>query len=73
MVTKDEFELQYAAASGLSLKDLRELGGHAVPCTCEWDDCPGWTVSFEDSEGEGEDELAELKFAPMRKQPALRD
>lgn len=44
--TKDEFERDYARKSGLTLQELREYGGRAIPCDCPEDDCPGWEMCF---------------------------
>lgn len=41
-MTADEFERQYAARSGISVEQLRQLGREVRPCDCGEDDCEGW-------------------------------
>jgi len=41
-MTAEEFERQYAARSGLTVEQLRELGRVVAPCDCEEDCCEGW-------------------------------
>lgn len=44
--SKAEFERGYAERSGLTLEQLLALGGQAIPCSCEADNCCGWEMTF---------------------------
>ena len=39
-----EFERRYAANSGITVAQLRELGMYAVRCDCGEPDCLGWDM-----------------------------
>jgi len=41
-MTALEFELDYAAAMGLTVDELRAFGRIVGPCNCDWDGCQGW-------------------------------
>jgi hypothetical protein len=43
-MTRDEFEVAYAARSGLTVERLHELGQYAYPCRCDFEHCPGWAM-----------------------------
>lgn len=42
MITAEEFERRYAAASGITVERLRELGRIVAPCDCGESICEGW-------------------------------
>ena len=47
----EEFERQYAARSGVSVKWLRQQGRVVRPCQCDYEECEGWqSVNREDWE-----------------------
>ena len=47
-LTAEEFERAYAARSGLSVSELREMGRVVRPCGCGEEGCEGWqSVSAE--------------------------
>ncbi len=48
-MTKEEFEKGYAKRSGLTLEKLHKLGGHAIPCNCDYPHCNKWQMSFSTS------------------------
>lgn len=41
-MTAEEFEQQYAARTGITVQQLRELGRIVAPCHCGEDMCEGW-------------------------------
>jgi hypothetical protein len=41
-MTAEEFERQYAARSGITVEQLRELGRIVAPCDCGEEGCEGW-------------------------------
>lgn len=41
---EEDFELNYAKNSGLTVEKLHELGQFAVPCDCDFNECPGWAM-----------------------------
>jgi hypothetical protein len=41
-ITKDEFERQYAARSGVTVEWLHAHGMHAAQCACDYAGCQGW-------------------------------
>lgn len=41
-MTAEEFEKQYAARSGITVEQLREMGRIVAPCHCGEDMCEGW-------------------------------
>lgn len=41
-MTREEFEAEYAARSGVTVEELRAAGRIVVPCTCDSDMCAGW-------------------------------
>ncbi|MDE2097730.1 MAG: hypothetical protein KGL39_10815 [Patescibacteria group bacterium] len=43
-ITREEFERQFAARSGLSVAELSVLGLSVFPCPCGEDDCQGWQM-----------------------------
>lgn len=43
-MTKDEFEKNYAEASGVTVEWLHRQGRCAVPCDCGSDMCEGWAM-----------------------------
>ena len=43
-LTREEFEQQYAARSGVTIEELRRLGCHAEPCACADESCRGWQM-----------------------------
>ena len=43
-MTREEFEEQYAAQSGLSVERLHGLGIRAEKCDCEDAECRGWAM-----------------------------
>jgi hypothetical protein len=43
-MTREEFEVRYAARSGISVEELRSTGRQAVPCDCGSDMCTGWAM-----------------------------
>ncbi len=47
---KQEFEKQYAEASGMTVDQLHELNLHAIPCDCEETGCQGWAMNWENRE-----------------------
>ncbi len=59
---KKAFEEGYAQRSGLSLKELRVLGGYAAICDCGWEGCRGWEMMFSGSYGKAKrDQEAAVK------------
>lgn len=42
--TREEFELGYARAAGLTLNEWYELGYGSALCRCELDGCKGWQM-----------------------------
>jgi hypothetical protein len=40
--TAEQFEVEYAARSGLTVERLRELGRIVAPCDCGEKGCEGW-------------------------------
>lgn len=49
MISKEEFEKQYAENSKMSIEELRKNGLRVVPCDgadCDYDKCEGWKVEF---------------------------
>jgi hypothetical protein len=45
MKTAEEFEAQYAAASGVTITELHAFGRYAEPCNCKDNDaCEGWAM-----------------------------
>jgi hypothetical protein len=43
-MTRDEFELQYATASGITVDQLHVFGRYAEPCNCGDVLCRGWQM-----------------------------
>ena len=41
-ISAEEFEVQYAERSGLTVEQLRELGRIVAPCHCGHEMCEGW-------------------------------
>jgi hypothetical protein len=46
IITKEEFEQGYASRSGMTVEELRDMGGYAQFCNCEYDKCEGWQMMF---------------------------
>lgn len=46
-MTLDEFEAEYAAASGITVEKLHEYGLYAMPCDCGDESCRGWAMDWE--------------------------
>ena len=44
MITRQEFEEQYAARSGISIEWLKREGQISLPCHCDEDGCQGWQM-----------------------------
>ncbi len=42
VLTKEQFEENYAKATGVTVEALLELGLEAVPCDCDEGGCAGW-------------------------------
>jgi len=42
--TKEEFEQGYAERSGLTVKEIQDLGLIAFPCDCGDPTCRGWQM-----------------------------
>lgn len=40
--TAEQFELEYASRSGITVERLRELGRIVAPCDCGDEICEGW-------------------------------
>jgi hypothetical protein len=43
-MTREEFEMRYAARSGVSVEWLRSQGQVVVRCGCGEDGCEGWAM-----------------------------
>lgn len=41
-MSAEQFEHAYAARSGLTVEELRDLGRTVLPCECGEDGCDGW-------------------------------
>ena len=46
MLTKEEFEKEYAENSNLTVEELHGLGLYVEPCDCDYLDCKGWEMIF---------------------------
>lgn len=44
MKTREQFEDEYAARSGVPLAEIRQWGRGAVPCDCGELECEGWAM-----------------------------
>ncbi len=51
-MTRKEFVKQYADRSGLTVKQVRELGYQAFPCDCGGESCKGWQMVHGPMKGE---------------------
>lgn len=61
-VTAEEFELQYAERSGVTVEWLRERGRVVRPCNCGSSDCEGWqSINRELADEIAAERLDELK------------
>ena len=49
---KEQFEQEYAERSGMTVKELRDMGGYAEPCDCDYIYCDGWVMNFEEKSRE---------------------
>jgi hypothetical protein len=49
LISREEFEKQYAARSGITVEELRELGLVVLPCDCGAENCQGWAVVHRDN------------------------
>ena len=45
-MTRDEFEQGYAARSGCTVSEIRDLGLIPVPCDCGYEFCAGWVMEW---------------------------
>jgi len=45
-MTRDEFEADYAARSGVTVTFLHEHGRFARPCDCGEGSCEGWAMGY---------------------------
>lgn len=45
MITKEEFEREYAHKSGVAVEWLHQRGEVAVPCDCKHETCIGWKMA----------------------------
>jgi hypothetical protein len=60
--TVEEFEAQYAARSGITVKELRDLGLYGLPCDCGEDGCDGFQMRSPQPYGK----TITAKFMPKR-------
>jgi len=60
-LTADEFEAQYAARSGMTVRQLHSFGRYAKPCHCDSDMCQGWAMGHQQEDAIAEDRERRLR------------
>jgi len=54
-MNKEEFELQYAQRSGVTVEWLHKMDRCGIPCTCGEDCCEGWQMTHLDDDEDFKD------------------